>query len=103
MAALVQAGEARTLEEAYAAARRVRGLDQAEQQERARSEIMREQQDAARAAAERRRSEVAAAKNAGTPRTTGAPTRATGPADGPVKDIGALLEEGYDQLMGAGR
>ena len=87
MAALVQAGEARDLEGAYDLARRVRGMPSS--------------QDAARAADEARRSKVAAAKNAGTPRTTSAPSRAVDP-DAPVKSTKAMLEAAWDETVGAG-
>lgn len=91
-----EAGQMMTLEQAYEQAVWARP--------ELREALTKAQQDAAaKAADEARRSKVAAAKAAGTPQTKSAPTRSADPSGGPVKDIGTLLEEGYDQLAGAAR
>ena len=56
----------------------------------------------AKAADEARRSKVANARNAGTPKTTSAPTRTVEPPE-PEKSTEELLEAGWDRLMAPGR
>jgi hypothetical protein len=87
MVALVEAGEAKTIQEAYDLARKVRGLpsSQAEQ---------------AQAQAATRRSEVAKAKAASTPNTRSVTGRAEDPLGG--LSMQEAQEAAYDRIFGAG-
>ena len=94
-AALMRAGEfaptADGIKGAFEAALGLKGIPSASAQQEA----------AAKAADQARREKLANAKAAGTPKTTSAHTRAVEP-DGPVKSVKAMLEAGWDEIVGAG-